>query len=244
MSDDIANEPRTLLVEPDASLRRSWEGVLRGRGHVVMGTGQSDAARLLAESFRPDVIVWDAGQSDGEVAIRSMRDDTEAYIVAVGTELTSDRRAALLTAGADAVVTLPCSTAEIVAQIGTVLRRPKSVVAVPTPLGTRRRFGPLEIDVGRREAVVNGRRLSLTRIEFDALAHLCNHPQEMVTREELIEAVWGPKRPGERHDTHMVDVHISNLRRKLDQAAPGVAFVQTVRGMGFRLAADLVGETV
>lgn len=236
MSDENPNEPRTLLVEPDAPLRRSWEGVLRGRGHVVMGTGQSDAAKLLADSFRPDVIVWNTGDSDGEVAVRSLREATEAYIVAVGEALTSERRAALLTSGADAVITLPCSSAEVLAQVSTLLRRPKSVVVAVPPAGTRRRFGPLEVDIGRREAVVNGRRLALTRIEFDALAHLCNHPQEMVTREELVEAVWGPKKSG---DTHMVDVHISNLRRKLDQAAPGVAFVQTVRGLGFRLAAEL-----
>lgn len=243
MSDDTATEPRTLLVEPDAPMRRSWEGALRGRGHVVMGTGQPDAATLLTESFRPDVIVWDAGPLDGEVAVRSIREDSDAYIVAVGTELSSERRAALLTAGADAVVTLPCSTAELLAQVTAVLRRPRSVIAAQAAIGTRRRFGPLEVDAGRREAVLNGRRLALTRIEFDALAHLCNHPLEMVTREELIEAVWGPTKTGEHHDTHMVDVHISNLRRKLDQAAPGVTFVQTVRGLGFRLSSDLVGET-
>lgn len=241
MSDDSPNEPRTLLVEPDAPRRRSWEGALRGRGHVVMGTAQAEAARLLADSFRPDVIVWNSGDHDGEIAMRSLRESTDAYVIAVGEELTSERRAVLLTAGADAVITLPCSSAEVVAQVSTLLRRPKSVVIAVAPTGTRRRFGPLELDAGRREAVVNGRRLSLTRIEFDALAHLCSHPQEMVTREELVEAVWGPKRS---EDTHMVDVHISNLRRKLDQAAPGVAFIQTVRGMGFRLSADLAGEAV
>ena len=107
----------------------------------------------------------------------------------------------------------------------------------PAPSGSRRRFGPLEIDTGRREAVVNNKRLSLTRIEFDVLSHLCNHPQEVVSRDELIDAVWGPEWSG---DTHMVDVHISNLRRKLEQSAPGVQIIQTVRGLGFRLSSDVV----
>ena len=239
MTNDTIAEPRTLLVEPDAALRRTWEGALRGRGHAVMGTGQRDAASVLAASFRPDVIVWDAAGSTADHAVRSLRESTDAYIVAVGDDLPSERRAGLLLAGADAVLTLPCAPAELVAQTAALLRRPRSVVIAAPSNASRRRFGPLEIDAGRREVLVNDRRLSLTRIEFDVLSHLCNHPQEMVTREELIESVWGPERSG---DTHMVDVHVSNLRRKLDQAAPGVAVIQTVRGLGFRLATDLVGD--
>lgn len=234
---DPVSEPRTLLVEPDATVRRAWENVLRGRGHSVMGTGQSDAAKLLAESFRPDVIVWDSSGNHGETGVRLLREETDAYIVAVGTDLSSDRRAALLLAGADAALTLPCAPSEIAALAAALLRRPRSSVSLPPPPGTRRRFGPLEIDAGRREAIVNSKRLTLTRIEFDVLAHLCAHPSEMVSREDLIASVWGPDWDG---DAHMVDVHISNLRRKLDQAAPGVAMIQTVRGLGFRLAADIV----
>lgn len=237
MSIDAINEPRTLLVEPDTLLRRSWEGALRGRGHVVMGTAQKDAARLLAESFHPDVIVWNANGSPGDGGVRSLRESTDAYIVAVGHEVPSERRVALLSAGADAVLPLPCAPNELIAQAAALLRRPRSVVQTPVAAGSRRRFGPLEIDAGRREAIVNAKRLSLTRIEFDVLSHLCNHPQEVVTRDELIEAVWGPEWSG---DTHMVDVHISNLRRKLDQSAPGVGIIQTVRGLGFRLSADVV----
>lgn len=237
-SDPVA-EPRTLLVEPDATVRRAWENVLRGRGHSVMGTGQSDAAKLLADSFRPDVIVWSASDNHGETGVRLLREETDSYIVAVGIELSSERRAALLLAGADAAITLPCTPSEIAAQAAALLRRPRSSVSLPPPPGTRRRFGPLEIDAGRREAIVNGKRLTLTRIEFDVLAHLCTHPSEMVSREDLIGSVWGPEWDG---DTHMVDVHISNLRRKLEQAAPGVTMIQTVRGLGFRLAADIVTD--
>jgi len=239
MTSEAIAEPRTLLVEPDAALRRTWEGALRGRGHSVMGTGQRDAAGVLAESFRPDVIVWDASIAHAEHAVRTLRESTEAYIVAVGNELPAERRIAVLLAGADAVLMLPCQPAELVAQATALLRRPRSVITAAPITGARRRFGPLEIDIGRREALANGKRLSLTRIEFDVLSHLCNHPHEMVTREELIESVWGPDRAG---DTHMVDVHVSNLRRKLDQAAPGVTMIQTVRGMGFRLATEIVTD--
>ena len=239
MTTEAINEPRTLLVEPDTGLRRTWEGALRGRGHVVMGTGQQDAARVLAESFHPDVIVWNANGSTGDAGVRALRESTDSYIVVVGNEVTSERRVVLLTAGADAVLGLPCPPNELIAQTAALLRRPRSVVVTPAPSGNRRHFGPLEIDAGRREAIVNAKRLVLTRIEFDVLSHLCNHPHEVVSRDELIEAVWGPEWTG---DTHMVDVHVSNLRRKLEQSAPGVQMIQTVRGMGFRLSSDIVDE--
>ena len=237
MMTDPISEPRTLLVEPDTLLRRTWEGALRGRGHVVMGTGQKDAAQVLAASFHPDVIVWNANGANGDGGVRTLREATDAYIVVVGTEVPSERRIVLLTAGADAVLPLPCPPNELLAQTAALLRRPRAVIVSPPPSGSRRRFGPLEIDIGRRESVVNGRRLAITRIEFDILSHLCNHPQDVVSRDELIDAVWGPDWDG---DTHMVDVHVSNLRRKLEQAAPGVTVIQTVRGLGFQLSSEVV----
>lgn len=237
MTTDAISEPRTLLVEPDTLLRRTWEGALRGRGHIVMGTGLKDAAQVLAASFHPDVIVWNATGANGDGGVRSLRETTDAYIVVVGTDVPSERRIVLLTAGADAVLPLPCAPNELLAQTAALLRRPRAVIVSPAPTGTRRRFGPLEIDIGRRESVVNGKRLGITRIEFDILSHLCNHPQEVVSRDELIDAVWGPDWDG---DTHMVDVHVSNLRRKLEQAAPGISVIQTVRGLGFQLSSEVV----
>ena len=77
----------------------------------------------------------------------------------------------------------------------------------------------------------------MTRIEFDVLTHLCNHPAEVVRREELVVAIWGPDWDG---DTHMVDVHISNMRRKFERIDASAYIVQTVRGVGFRLAPGLV----
>jgi two-component system OmpR family response regulator len=237
MASDAISEPRTLLVEPDTLLRRTWEGALRGRGHIVMGTGRKDAAKVLAESFRPDVIVWNANGANGDGGVRNLREMTDAYIVVVGHDVPSERRIVLLSAGADAVLPLPCPPNELLAQTAALLRRPRAIVVAPAPTGTRRRFGPLEIDAGRRESMVNGKRLSVTRIEFDILSYLCNHPHEVVSRDELIDAVWGPDWSG---DTHMVDVHVSNVRRKLEQAAPGVSVIQTVRGLGFRLSSEVV----
>ncbi len=97
-------------------------------------------------------------------------------------------------------------------------------------------LGPLVIDLGRREVRVDDEEVQTTRIEFSLLEQLCRRPTEVCTREDLLDAVWGPKWVG---DTHVVDVHLSNLRRKLDKAAPGTKVIHTVRGVGFRLANDV-----
>ena len=98
-------------------------------------------------------------------------------------------------------------------------------------------LGPLTVDVGRKEIRVHGHDVPVTRIEFALFEQLCRHPAEVRSRAQLLEEVWGPNWVG---DTHVVDVHLSNLRRKLQQRAPDLRFIHTVRGVGFRLSTDLV----
>ena len=93
------------------------------------------------------------------------------------------------------------------------------------------------VDLARREIRVNRHPISATRLEFDLFSQLCLKPLEVCSRSQLLESVWGPHWVG---DTHVVDVHLSNLRRKLNERAPEVRFMHTVRGIGFRLADDLL----
>ena len=98
-------------------------------------------------------------------------------------------------------------------------------------------IGALTVDVGRKEIRVNDNDVPVTRIEFALFEQLCRRPAEVCSRQELLEEVWGPNWVG---DTHVVDVHLSNLRRKLQQQAPELRFIHTVRGVGFRLSNDLL----
>ena len=93
------------------------------------------------------------------------------------------------------------------------------------------------MDVGRKEIQVHGADVPVTRIEFALFEQLCRHPAEVRARVQLLEEVWGPNWVG---DTHVVDVHLSNLRRKLQKLAPELRFIHTVRGVGFRLSTDLL----
>ena len=98
-------------------------------------------------------------------------------------------------------------------------------------------LGPLTIDTGRHEIRLADVEVAATRIEFSLLEHLCRRPTEVASRSELLESVWGQNWVG---DTHVVDVHLSNLRRKLDQAAPELRIVHTVRGVGFRISNEIL----
>jgi DNA-binding response OmpR family regulator len=108
------------------------------------------------------------------------------------------------------------------------VRRPRTATG---PVSGTREFGKLSIDTAGREVKVDGAVVKLTKIEFDLLATLSSRPEMVFSRDLLREQVWGPDWFG---DDHVVDVHIANLRRKIDAAGcPG--FLRTVRGVGYRM---------
>ena len=129
-----------------------------------------------------------------------------------------------LSVGADDYMTKPYSPRELVARIRAMQRRPHST----SRAASVRRFGALQIDPGAREVTVEGESIHLSRTEFDLLAALAAQPQLTLSRRQLLELVWGESWFG---DDHVIDVHISNLRRKLGN--PG--YVRTVRGFGYRM---------
>jgi DNA-binding response OmpR family regulator len=127
--------------------------------------------------------------------------------------------------------------------VDTVLSAASTDVAVVDITGTTRHgrpgatLGPLRIDRVRREVHVAGHDVAATRIEYALLEQLCDEPGQVRSRHDLGRAVWGRQWTG---DPHVVDVHLSNLRRKLQRFAPGVQFIHTARGVGFRLSNDLL----
>ena len=232
--------PRILIAVDDPDLRRISVAGLRAGGFCVSAPTDGEAAMMLAESFSPDVLVVGARllSPDGRHLYEALRESSEQYLLCITDEGATRARAAVLLSGADDAVSIP--------RVARRTHRPLPRTAAPPapdaepirhpPPTSTLSFGPLVIDLGRREVRVDDEEVATTRIEFSLLEQLCRRPTEVCTREDLLDAVWGPKWVG---DNHVVDVHLSNLRRKLDKSAPHVKVIHTVRGVGFRLSNDV-----
>lgn len=231
--------PRVLLAVDDVGLRRSSEAGLRAAGFSVSAPTGAEAAQILAESFCPDVLVVDASMSgpDNRPLYEHLRNGSDRYLLCLEPAGRDQARIQVLRSGADDAVSLPISTAELAARCEALLRRPRRREDHQPTTPQLVTVGPLVIDNARHELRLNDHEVPATRIEFSLLAHLCRTPGTVSTRAELLDAVWGPNWVG---DTHVVDVHLSNLRRKLDHVAPGMRVIHTVRGIGFRLGDDLI----
>ena len=125
-------------------------------------------------------------------------------------------------------MTEPFSPPELVARVRAMLRRPRTV---GVEVGSRA-IGALEIDPLAREVRIAGQEVELTKLEFDLLDALSGEPSVAFSRRQLLERVWGPDWFG---DEHVVDVHLANLRRKLNDDAATPRYIRTVRGVGYRI---------
>jgi DNA-binding response OmpR family regulator len=161
---------------------------------------------------------------DGIEVCRQLRTFSDAYVLMLTARSEEVDTLVGLAVGADDYLTKPFSPRELVARVRALLRRPRAAArSVPA--------NGLSVDPARREATVDGQSVALTRTEFDILAELAADPGTVVSRAALLAGVWGDG----YDDDHLVDVHVANLRRKLGDDPEAPRFVETVRGVGYRL---------
>ncbi len=222
-----------LVVDDEQNLVELIRGYLEREGMSVLTAGDGLSALDLAREGQPDVIVLDLMLPglDGLEVCRRLRQFSDAYVLMLTAKAEEVDKIVGLSVGADDYLTKPFSPRELVARVKAMLRRPRraaddGATADAAPL----RFGDLAVDVARREALLRGELVPLTAREFDLLAALAAHPNRVFTRPQLLERVWG----AEYYDDHVVDVHVANLRRKLEDDASNSQYVQTVRGVGYR----------
>lgn len=233
---NAADDITILVVEDAPEFRVLVEAALSGEGWRVTMAEDGEAALVAAESDPPTLVVLDVGLPgiDGVEVCRRLRVFSDAYVIMLTARDEEVDRLIGLAVGADDYMAKPFSPRELVARVRAMLRRPRTAAPTAVESGDRRVAGDLVIDMLAREVTLAGEEVGLTKIEFDLIASLVARPEMVFTREMLIEQVWGETWIG---DGHVVDVHIANLRRKIDR--DGRSHIKTVRGVGYRLAADL-----
>ncbi len=229
----IGEGVKVLVVEDMHEVATLVADVLDEEGFeaTVVGTGE-DALEAAAAS-EPDLVILDIslpGIDGNEVCRRLREDGSDAYVIILTARGEEADRLVGLAVGADDYVTKPFSPRELVARARAMLRRPRTRDSGIG--GKARRFGDLEIDVGAREVRVGGEAIELSKTEFDLLDALSERPRVSLSRDQLLERVWGPNWFG---DDHVIDVHVSNLRQKLGDDPRKPRYLRTVRGYGYRM---------
>jgi DNA-binding response OmpR family regulator len=226
---------RVLLVEDEDSIAEPFGEALTREGFVALRSATIDEARAVFAREAPDIVLLDLmlPDGDGRDLARELRASSHVPIIMLTARGSELDRVVGLELGADDYVVKPFASAEVIARIRAVLRRSREPVV-------RHRFtsGEIEVDVDARRAWLKGTELTLTRKELDLLARLTEGGGEVVTREQLMNDVWDENWFG---STKTLDVHIASLRRKLGSRPDGASRIETVRGVGFRLAIEREG---
>jgi len=220
-----------LVVDDEAAIRDLVAGYVAREGWRLLRAADGERALELIRDFQPDVVVLDVmlPALDGLEVCRRLRAFSDAYVLMLTARGEELDRIVGLSVGADDYMVKPFSPRELVARIKAMTRRPRgAVVSSSMPDG-------LEIDELRRAVRVDGEVVELTALEFDLLAALAREPGTVVRRQVLLDRVWGLDYIA---DDHLVDVHIANLRRRLGDDADAPRFVETVRGVGYRVRAQ------
>ena len=225
-------EEKILLVEDEEKLARMVELELRYEGYQVDKSfdGRSGLERALSGEY--DLVLLDImlPQLSGMEVLRRLRKEgVQLPVIMLTARDSVVDKVSGLDSGADDYITKPFAIEELLARIRAALRnKAEGAAAVPEQVG-KLTAGPLVMDVDRHEVEVDGKPVELTRREFDLLKYLLENKEKVVTREVLLDNVWGFDFVGE---TNTVDVYIRFLRAKIDEKF-GVKLIHTVRGVGY-----------
>jgi DNA-binding response OmpR family regulator len=223
--------PRILVVEDEAALADAVGYALRGDGHEVEAVADGESALARAADRPFDLLVLDLmlpGVSGIEVC-RRLRNESAIPILMLTARDAEVDRVLGLEAGADDYVTKPFSMSELLARVRAILRRRELDAHEAHPT---RDVGGLHLDLERYEATVEGQPVQLTQSELKLLALLSRDPGRVYSRREIMQHLWESDYIG---DARAADLHISNIRRKIERDPENPERLQTVRGAGYKL---------
>ena len=223
--------PHLLVVEDDLRIRSNLVRALGDRGHSVTAAATALEGLQRAVEDKPDLVVLDLGlpDLDGAEMLRMLRAVSKVPVIVATARDESATIVAVLEAGADDYVVKPFDADQLAARVTAVLRRAAPTAEAPQP----HVVGGLSVDPRTRRVVVEGREVDLSPKEFDLLAYLAERAGTVVSKRELLAEVWRLPYGGA---DKTVDVHLSWLRAKLGESAGEPRYVQSVRGVGVRVA--------
>lgn len=219
--------PKILVVDDEPSILNLVNSYLKAEGYEVYTASDGPAALKAVKAYKPELIILDIMLPglDGLEVLSRLRRESDAYVILLTAKTEETDKIVGLSVGADDYVTKPFSPRELTARVRAALRRLQAGSGTGPEKGVMS-FRRVTIDSGARQITVDGQPVELTAIEFDLLAALAENRGRVLTRELLLEKVWGYDYYG---DTRVVDVHLGHVRQKL-----GADVIATVRGVGYR----------
>jgi two-component system response regulator RegX3 len=223
--------PGILVVEDEPALADALSYALRGDGHEVEAVDRGEQALDAARKHRFDVLVLDIGLPgvSGLEVCRQLRNESAVPILILTARDAEVDRVLGLEAGADDYLTKPFSMSELLARVRAILRRRTLDAHEAHPT---RDIGGLHLDLERYEATVDGAPVQLTQSELKLLALLSRDPGRVYSRREIMQHLWESEYIG---DARAADLHVSNIRRKIERDPENPARLLTVRGAGYKL---------
>ena len=225
--------PRILVIDDEPSIVKLVTAYLKPEGYDVQTAADGTAGLQAARAFKPDIVILDImlPGMDGLELLQHLRRESQTYVILLTAKTEETDKIVGLSVGADDYVTKPFSPRELTARVKAALRRLQvgpgggadtSVFA----------FRHLRVDAGARRVTVDDQPVELTAVEFDLLKALAENRGRVLTREQLLEKVWGGQYFGE---IRVVDVHLGHIRQKLGRPE----LIATVRGVGYRFEDEL-----
>jgi two-component system, OmpR family, alkaline phosphatase synthesis response regulator PhoP len=219
--------PKILVVDDEPSILNLVTSYLKAEGYEVFTASDGPAALKAAKAWQPDILILDLMLPglDGLEVLSRLRRESDVYVILLTARTEETDKIIGLSVGADDYVTKPFSPRELTARVKAALRRLQASEGSGKGKGMLV-FRQVAIDLEARQLKVGGKPVELTAIEFDLLVALAENRGRVLSREQLLEKVWGYEYFG---DTRVVDVHLMHVRQKL-----GVEVIATVRAVGYR----------
>ena len=219
---------RILIIDDEPSIHTVVSAYLKAEGYEQLSAMDGPSGLKAAKTFKPDIIILDVmlPGMDGIELLANLRRESDVYVIMLTARTEEVDKIVGLSVGADDYLTKPFSPRELVARIKAALRRLQigaSSAEAPSSLI----FAHLRIDLSERRVWLEQQLIDLTAIEFDLLVNLAQNQSMVLSREQLLEKVWGYEYFG---DTRVVDVHIGHIRQKFGE----YQLIETIRGVGYR----------